>query len=230
MYNSGDGLPMKERLYERFLCIKERIPQGVKLVVVTKKRTKEELDVLYPLHRVWGENRVQELTEKKEMYGPEVEWHMIGHLQTNKVKYIAPFISLIHSVDSYRLLEEINKQAQKYNRVVPVLLQVHIAEETTKHGFAEHELYNMLRQEQWRQLLHIQMRGVMGMATYTDDAQKIRKEFRRLRNIFETIKKEHFADSSYFCEVSMGMSNDYRIAIEEGTTMVRLGSVIFEDQ
>ena len=177
--------------------------------------------------RIFGENRVPELVEKSEVLPKDIEWHMIGHLQRNKVKMIAPFVSLIHAVDSLRLLAEIDKEAKKNERAIKVLLQFHIAQEQTKYGLDLEEARDLLNPEQFQQMQNIKIAGVMGMATFTDNEDQVRSEFRTLKSIFETLKSEFFSDKDSFKEISMGMSGDYKIAIEEGSTMVRIGSSIF---
>ncbi|HKK42570.1 MAG TPA: YggS family pyridoxal phosphate-dependent enzyme, partial [Bacteroidales bacterium] len=180
--------------------------------------------------RDFGENRVQELINKKDELPGDIKWHLIGHLQSNKVKYVAPFVSMIHSVDSFRLLSVIDKEAGKAGRVVDCLLQVHIADETTKFGFLPEEVYKMIEEENPLQLSNIHICGVMGMATFTDDRQKIRNEFSKLFTTYTIIKESYFTDHAYFRELSMGMSGDYKLAVEEGSTMVRIGSLIFGER
>jgi len=215
-------MSVKENLQK----IKAEIPGNVKLVAVSKTKPAELIKEAYEAgQRVFGENKAQELAAKYEVLPKDIEWHFIGHLQTNKVKYIAPFVSLIHSVDSLKIMKEINKQAVKNDRIINCLIQFHIAEESTKFGlnFEEaEELVNAL--EQYR---NICFTGVMGMATYTDDKSQIRREFSRLKNYFDKLKKRYFSDDDSFKEISMGMSGDYKIAIEEGSTIIRLGTLIF---
>lgn len=204
------------------------IPENVKLVAVSKTKPVETILEAYNSgHKVFGENKVQELASKHEEMPKDIEWHMIGHLQRNKVKYIAPFVHLIHGVDSFRLLKEIDKQAKKFERKVNCLLQFHIAEEDTKFGFDMNEVLDMLNSEEYDGLTGIQICGVMGMGTFTDDMDQVRREFRNLKSIYESLKSDYFAQSNEFKEISMGMSADYEIAIEEGSTMVRIGSDIF---
>ncbi len=203
------------------------LPPQVKLVVVSKTRNDTEIMEAYNSgHRIFGENRVQELTEKHPALPGNIEWHFIGHLQTNKVRDIAPFVTWIHAVDSFRLLREINKRAAQNNRVINCLLQFHIAQEESKHGFATSSP-EFLDKEDLSQLANVKICGVMGMATFTDDELQVRSEFRRLWQIFAGLKEVHFADQPDFREISMGMSGDYQIAVEEGSTMVRIGSSIF---
>lgn len=202
--------------------------RGVTLVAVSKTHPVEQILEIYRRgQRDFGENRVQELLQKAPLLPADIRWHLIGHLQTNKVRYIAPFIHMIHSVDSLRLLEEIEKQAQKANRVIDCLLQFHIAEEKTKFGLSEAEVEALLQSPQYRAMRHVRLCGVMGMATMTDSAEKIRAEFRHLRSIFERLRTTYFAEAPHFREISMGMSSDWEIAVEEGSTMVRIGSLIF---
>ena len=199
-----------------------------KLVAVSKTKPVEDIrEAFHAGQRDFGENKVQELREKPGQLPEDIRWHMIGHLQTNKVKYIAPFIHLIHAVDSVKLLEEIDKQAEKHNRVISCLLQVHIAQEEHKFGFDENELMEMLNSTQLKDLLHIKIIGLMGMATFTDNKEQIRSEFQNLKNIFDRIKANISAENVVMQELSMGMSDDYEIAIEEGSTMIRVGSKLF---
>ncbi len=207
------------------------IHPGVRIVAISKTRTPEEVMQLYSAgHRIMGENKVQELVAKKEALPGNIEWHMVGHLQSNKVKYIAPFISLIHSVDSLKLIKTINKEAVKNDRVIDCLLQVHIALEESKFGFSENEVYDLLNSFAVDDYPGVRVRGLMGMATFTDDEDLIRTEFRRLAGIFENIKNSFIGGYDYFNELSMGMSNDYHIAVEEGSTIVRIGSLIFGER
>jgi pyridoxal phosphate enzyme (YggS family) len=200
----------------------------VTLVAVSKTKPVEDILVLYQAgQRVFGENKVQELVSKAELLPKDINWHMIGHLQTNKVKYIAPFVSMIQSVDSEALLRVIDAQGAKNKRIIPVLLQFHIAEEETKFGFDAHEAKVMMQQLKKSPLNNIKICGVMGMASFTDDQQKVRQEFQLLKQIFDDLKKAYFSDSHDFREISMGMSGDYKLAIAEGSTMVRIGSAIF---
>lgn len=206
----------------------QELPQGVKLVAVSKTKPAEAIRELYDAgQRIFGENRVQELTDKYNGLPPEIEWHVIGHLQTNKVKYIAPFVSLIHGVESLRLLETINREAEKNERVIPCLLQFHIAEEESKFGLDWEEAVALLESETYKTMRFVRISGVMGMATFTEDNKQVRKEFMQLKNIFDRLKSEYFSCDPDFKEISMGMSGDYKIAIEEGSTLVRVGSSIF---
>ena len=210
--------------YDRIL---NELGEGVDLVAVSKIQPVQSIQALYNLgHRDFGENYVQELVEKAENLPKDIRWHFIGHLQTNKVKYIAPFIYLVHGVDSLKLLKEINKQAAKNNRIIHVLLQVHIAKETTKFGLNEDELKEIIEQVQKSDLNNIVIKGLMGMATFTDDAGKIQAEFKYLKKLFD-----HYASITHkafqWSTLSMGMSDDYKIAIQNGSNMVRIGSLLF---
>ncbi|WP_291960227.1 YggS family pyridoxal phosphate-dependent enzyme [Maribacter sp.] len=209
---------------ENLLAIKDTIPESVTLVAVSKTKPISYLQEAYDQgQRVFGENRVQEMTEKWENLPKDIKWHMIGHLQRNKVKYMAEYVSLVHGVDSPRLLAEINKQAKKHNRIIPCLLQVHIAEEDTKFGFNEEELFDLVDNEEFKAFENVKIEGLMGMATFTDNMEQVRREFSSLKSLFVKLQSTY----SDFTTLSMGMSGDYKIAIEEGSTMVRIGSSIF---
>ncbi|HOX74553.1 MAG TPA: YggS family pyridoxal phosphate-dependent enzyme [Bacteroidales bacterium] len=213
---------------ENIASLKNELPQGVKLVAVSKTKPVSDILVAYKSgHRIFGENRVQELLSKKDLLPSDIEWHLIGHLQTNKVKYVVPFISMIHSVDSYKLIKTINYESEKANRVVDCLLQFHIASEETKYGFSMDEVIAMISTPEFSKLDSVKICGVMGMATFTDDENLIRKEFRYLADCFRELKRRYFPENDSFREISMGMSGDYKVAIEEGTTIIRLGSIIF---
>ena len=200
----------------------------ITLIAVSKTKPIEDIKGLYDDgQRYFGENKVQELVQKYEQLPKDIKWHMIGHLQTNKVKYIAPFVSLIHSVDSFKLLEEIDKQAKKNDRIIDCLLQFHIAMEETKFGLDENEAKVILDSDDFKKLHNIRINGVMGMASYADDKELIRMEFKNLKNIFDRLKSTYFSNVDSFNELSMGMSSDFEIAIEEGSTMVRVGSLLF---
>lgn len=208
--------------------IKSKLPQSTRLVAVSKFHPAEAISEAYDGgQRIFGESKVQELEEKYKVLPKDIEWHFIGHLQTNKVKYIAPYISMIHAVDSYKLLCEINKQAQKANRVIKCLLEIHIAKEESKYGFSFESCRQMLDTEDWKGLENVSVCGVMGMATFTDDDAEIRNEFKSLHDFFTELKNSYFSNDDNFREISMGMSDDYPIAIEEGSTMIRVGSKIF---
>jgi pyridoxal phosphate enzyme (YggS family) len=207
------------------------IPENVLLVAVSK--TKPNVAVMEAYNagqRVFGENKVQDLTAKAQQLPNDINWHFIGHMQTNKVKYIAPFVKMIHAVDSLKLLKEINKQAVKHNRTIECLLQFHIAEESTKFGLNINEAEDILVSNELNNLENIRIVGVMGMATYTNDLHLIRSEFKHLHENFVSLKKDFFHNKAYFKEVSMGMSGDYKIAIEEGSTMIRIGTKIFGER
>ena len=207
------------------------LPESVRLVAVSKFHPCEAIESAYAIgQRIFGESKVQELQEKYEALPKDIEWHFIGHLQTNKVKYIAPYIALIHAVDSYKLLVEINKQAAKNNRVIPCLFEIHIAEEDSKFGFTMDSCREMLKNEDWKSLKNISIAGVMGMATNTDNTEQIRNEFERLHLFFKELKENFFIDSPEFKEISMGMSHDYLLAIDAGSTLVRVGSNIFGER
>jgi len=211
--------------------LRQSIPPNCKLIAVSKTNPVEKIKEAYDAgQRAFGENRVQELTPKFEALPKDIEWHMIGHMQSNKVKYIAPFIHLIHSVDSYNLLEEINKQAAKIKRTISCLLQIHIAEEESKFGFSEQEAFDLLQSESINNLNHVTIVGLMGMATFTDDKNQVRKEFKGLKTFFEKLKSSNLHSNALMKELSMGMSGDYQIALEEGSTMVRVGSAIFGER
>lgn len=208
----------------------QSLPPGCRLIAVSKTQPAEKiLEAYHAGQRVFGENKVQELTTKYELLPKDIQWHMIGHLQSNKVKYIAPFITLIHSVDSVKLLQEIDKQARKANRVIECLLQIHIAEEESKFGFSEEEVFQLL-ESTLTQMSNIKITGLMGMATLTENSEQVRKEFRGLKSLFEKIKSQCANNRVDMKELSMGMSSDYTIAIEEGSTFIRIGTAIFGER
>lgn len=210
------------------LQIRSTLPSEVKLIAISKTHPAELIMEAYQEgQRDFGENKVQELGAKQEALPRDINWHFIGHLQSNKVKYIAPYIHLIHGIDSYKLLEVVNKEAVKNDRVINCLLQVHIAKEETKFGFSDSELETMLSTEPWAQLSNIRICGLMGMATFTDDEELIKQEFTFLTILFNKIKLNYFSHLEYFKELSMGMSDDYLLAVQIGSTMVRVGSSIF---
>ena len=213
---------------ENLVQIQKNIPSDVKLIAVSKFKPIEVIKEAYQAgQRLFGENKAQEMTEKYQDLPKDIQWHFIGHLQTNKVKYITPFVDLIHSVDSIKLLSEINRQGEKYNRIINCLLQFYIAKEDTKFGFSLQEANEMLDNNFFINYKHIRVCGVMGMATFTDNHTQIRSEFINLKKIFIHLKENHFPQTDYFKEISMGMTDDYQIAIEEGSTMIRIGSAIF---
>lgn len=208
--------------------IKATIPKDVKLVAVSKFHPEQSLlEAYHEGQKIFGENKVQELDAKQKNLPSDIEWHFIGHLQTNKVKNIAAYIDVIESIDSWKLLLMVDKYAKKENRIIKCLLEIHIAEEESKYGFSFDSCKDLLDKQNWRDLKNIQISGVMGMATNTDDEHVIRKEFRSLKLFFEKLKQDYFTNDPLFCEISMGMSHDYPIAIEEGATIVRVGSAIF---
>ena len=218
-------------LSEKINKIQKTLPAGVRLVAVSKYHPASLIEEAYDAgQRIFGESHVQELVAKHDALPKDIEWHFIGHLQTNKVKYIAPFVSLIHAVDSERLLIEIDKQAKRCGRTIPVLLQVHVAKETTKFGFTPDELLNFMENGDWRQYTNIRFSGIMCMATNTDDEALIASEFEQAKTLFHRIKEEYFSDSDTFNECSWGMSGDYPIAIEHGSTLIRIGSMIFGER
>lgn len=208
--------------------LRNEIPQQVTLVAVSKFHPEEAIQEAYDAgQRIFGESKVQELTSKITHLPEDIQWHFIGHLQTNKVKYIAPFIDTIHSVDSLKLLIEIDKQAAKQNRVINVLLQMYIASEETKFGLSQEECITLLESEAYKECTNIKVRGLMGMASFTQNESQVHKEFAELKSIFSQIKEQFFVNDTSFDTISMGMSDDFGIAIEEGSTMVRVGSKIF---
>ena len=208
--------------------IKSQLPNHVTLVAVSKTKPVADLMEAYNAgQRIFGENKIQEMTDKWEVMPKDIEWHMIGHVQTNKVKYMAPYVSLIHGVDSLKLLQEINKQAAKNNRVIDCLLQMYIAEEESKFGLDEQELEEILSSTEFKQLKNIRIVGLMGMATFTENKNQIEKEFKHLKTIFDKLEKLPFTQNLKPNTLSMGMSGDYQLAISCGSTMVRIGSSIF---
>ena len=216
---------------ENLQQVLSELPDGVRLVAISKFHPNEAIEEAYRSgQRVFGESKVQEMTAKYESLPKDIEWHFIGHLQTNKIKYIVPYVALIHGIDSYKLLVEVNKQAEKAGKVVNCLLQLHIAEEETKFGFSFDECRDMLAESEWKTLSNIQLCGLMGMATNTDDNEQIEKEFCSLSSFFKEVKDSWFADTEAFRELSMGMSHDYHQAIAAGSTLIRVGSKIFGDR
>ena len=213
---------------ENLNIVKATVPANVTLIAVSKTKPVSDLQEAYDAgQRIFGENKALEMRDKHQALPADIQWHFIGHLQTNKIKYIAPFVTLIHAIDSLPLLEAVNKEAAKNNRIIDCLLQFHIAQEETKFGLDMNEARAMLESESFKNLNNINICGVMGMATFTDNAAQVRDEFKNLKNIFETLKENYFKENDSFKEISMGMSDDYPIAIEEGATMVRVGSKIF---
>jgi PLP dependent protein len=209
----------------------QSLPESCKLIIVSKTQPNSVILEAYQTgHKIFGENKVQELVSKYEALPKDIEWHLIGHLQTNKVKYVAPFVHLIHSVDSWKLLQEINKQGAKNDRVVSCLLQIHIAMEETKYGFSESEVMTLLKTNPIAELAHTRITGLMGMATFTHDTAVVRKEFQTLKKLFDTLKQSTLPPNVSMNELSMGMSGDYPIAVEEGSTLVRIGTAIFGER
>ncbi len=216
---------------ENITVLKNELPPDIKLVAVSKTKPVEDIMEAYNGgQRIFGENRVQELTEKHRLLPEDIQWHMIGHLQRNKVKYIAGFINMIESIDSLKLLQTVNNEALKTDRTIDCLLQFHIAGEETKFGFDREEVKQIIDSGEIDELHNINIRGVMGMATFTDDMQRVRGEFAFLKSIFDELKNGYFIEKNDFSEVSMGMSGDYKVAVEEGSTMVRLGTTIFGER
>lgn len=209
----------------------KELPESVRLVAVSKFHPAEAIQAAYEAgQRIFGESHVQEMVAKVDVLPQDIEWHFIGHLQTNKVKYLAQTVSLIHAVDSLKLLREIDKQAAKAGRTIRCLLELHVAQEESKYGFSPDELIDLMAGGEWRELNHVSICGLMTMATFTDDTHQIRREFQLARKTFERVKAEFFANDSNFCELSMGMSHDYPIAVEEGATLVRIGTKIFGER
>jgi hypothetical protein len=204
---------------------------GCKLIAVSKTKPIDMLQSAYQSGvRLFGENKAQEMTDKYEALPKDIEWHMIGHLQTNKVKYIAPFVSMIHSVDSMKVLKEINKRAAQNERVIDCLFQIHIAEEDSKFGLDEKELSEIIESDTFKKMKNVRMKGLMGMATFTSDFAQVKKEFVNLKDLFNKTGSKYVADNLDLTEISMGMSNDYKIALKEGSTMIRIGSLVFGER
>lgn len=213
--------------------IVHQLPDGqCRLIAVSKTKSVEDIMMAYEAGiRDFGENKVQELVEKQPQLPADIRWHMIGHLQRNKVKFIAPVVHLIHGVDSAKLLRAINKEGKKIDRKIPCLLQIYIAQEESKFGFSEEELYDMLHDQAMEDMHYVAIKGLMGMATFTDNQEQIRQEFKNLKNLYEALKQEQVTLPDFAMEeLSMGMSGDYKIAVEEGSTMVRIGSAIFGER
>ncbi|MBP8958813.1 MAG: YggS family pyridoxal phosphate-dependent enzyme [Bacteroidales bacterium] len=218
-------------IVQNFIHLREQIPANIKIVAVSKSYPASDILTLYNAgHKIFGENRVQELLKKKETLPDEIEWHLIGHLQTNKVRDVIPHVKLIHSVDSFKLLSVIDKEAEKAGLTVECLLQFHIAKEETKTGFSFREAEDMLESEDYLKIKNIIITGVMGIATFTKDIKIVRDEFRTLKNYFDILKSKYFNNNPLFRELSMGMSGDFKIAIEEGSTIVRIGTLIFGER
>ena len=221
------------RIQQNLKRIQEALPEGVTLVAVSKYHPSAAIREAYAAgQRAFGESRVQELMQKREELAdlPDIEWHFIGHLQRNKVKYIAPFVSLIHSVDSIELLREIDRQGARCGRVIPCLLELHVAAETTKAGRTPEECLSLLEAGEWRNLTHVQLCGMMTMATFTNASEQIRREFHTAYTCFQTVRRRYFADDPQFAIRSWGMSDDHLLAIQEGSTHVRIGTDIFGER
>ena len=218
-------------IQDNLSSFRNQLPAGIKLVAVSKTKPVDIVEEAYNAgQRCFGENKVQELVEKQALLPDEIEWHFIGHLQRNKVKFIAPFVSLIHAVDSLKLLNEINKHASNNNRIINCLLQFHIAKESTKFGLNNNEAIELLESDQYNSFKHVNIIGVMGIATFTDNTEQVRLEFRLLKTYFNEMKERYFSEKEAFREISMGMSDDYKTAIEEGSTMLRIGTKIFGER
>ena len=216
---------------EKYQEILREIPGNVQLIAVSKLHPATEVAAAYALgQRDFGENWAQEMRKKHEILPRDIRWHFIGHLQTNKIKYIIPYVHLIHSIDSFKLLQEVNRQAAKHGRVVGCLLQFHVATEETKFGFSMDECEQMLQSPEFSSLKNVDIKGVMGMASFTDDTAQVRREFHTLHGFFTELKEKYFSENTDFKELSMGMTGDYPIAIEEGSTMIRVGSALFGER
>jgi pyridoxal phosphate enzyme (YggS family) len=212
-------------------AVLSELPEGVRLVAISKFHPKEAIEEAYAAgQRIFGESHVQELQEKQAVLPADIEWHFIGHLQTNKVKYIAPYVHMIHAVDTVKLLHEIDRQGERCGRVIPCLLEIHVAEEATKYGFTFDTCRQMLAEGAWRNLSHARICGLMCMASFVDDKEQIRGEFHKVRQFFDEVKATWFADAPWFKERSWGMSHDYPIAVGEGSTLVRVGTRIFGER
>ena len=216
---------------EQITRLRNELPEGVNLLAISKYQPIEALQEAYDAgQRMFGENHIQEMASKAAVLPKDIAWHFTGHVQTNKIKYMASFVSLIHAVDSFRLLREINKHAAKHERVIDCLLQIHIAQEDTKYGLTIDECRELLATEPWRELANVRIVGLMAMGSNTDDMEQVRGEFRQMKRLFDELKDTYVADEPSFCQLSEGMTDDYPIAIEEGSTIVRIGSMIFGDR
>lgn len=216
---------------EQISRLHQELPEGVSLLAISKYQPIEALQEAYDAgQRMFGENHIQEMAAKAAALPKDIAWHFTGHVQTNKIKYMAPFVSLIHAVDSFRLLREIDKHAAKHERCIDCLLQIHIAQEETKYGLSVDECRQLLANEPWRELQHIRITGLMAMGSNTDDLEQVRNEFRKIKQLFDELKSTYFVDEPSFCQLSEGMTDDYPIAIEEGSTIVRIGSMIFGER
>ena len=228
MTNQNLNLKMDYDVKGHLHQILDTLPQGVRLVAISKYHPNEYIEAAYAEgQRIFGESHEQELRLKHESLPKDIEWHFIGHLQTNKVKYIAPYVSMVEAVDSLKLLKEINRQAEKCGRTVNILLELHIAEESTKYGLTPEACRQLLEDGEWREMQHVRICGLMMMASFVDDREQIRREMQTAANLFDELKAKYFANDDAFCERSWGMSDDYQIAVETGSTMVRIGTSIF---
>ncbi len=216
---------------EQITRLQKELPEGVNLLAISKYQPIEALQEAYDAgQRMFGENHIQEMAAKAAALPKDIQWHFTGHVQTNKIKYMVPFVNLIHAVDSFRLLREIDKHAAKHERRIDCLLQIHIAQEDTKYGLTVDECRHLLANEPWHELQHIRITGLMAMGSNTDDMEQVRSEFKQIKNLFDEIKEKYFPDEPSFCQISEGMTDDYPIAIEEGSTIVRIGSMIFGER
>lgn len=216
---------------EQITRLQKELPEGVKLLAISKYQPIEAIQEAYDAgQRMFGENHIQEMAAKAAVLPKDIEWHFTGHVQTNKIKHMAPFVSLVHAVDSFRLLREIDKHAAKHNRRIDCLLQIHIAQEDTKYGLTIDECRRLLANEPWRELEHVRITGLMAMGSNTDDMEQVRREFRQMKQLFDELRATYFANAPSFCQLSEGMTDDYPIAIEEGSTIVRIGSMIFGER
>ena len=216
---------------EQITRLQKELPEGVKLLAISKYQPIEAIQEAYDAgQRMFGENHIQEMAAKAAVLPKDIQWHFTGHVQTNKIKYMAPFVSLVHAVDSFRLLREIDKHAAKHERCIDCLLQIHIAQEDTKYGLTVDECRHLLSEEPWRELQHVRITGLMAMGSNTDDMEQVRHEFRQIKGLFDELKEKYFANEPSFCQLSEGMTDDYPIAIEEGSTIVRIGSMIFGER
>lgn len=216
---------------EQITRLQKELPEGVKLLAISKYQPIEAIQEAYDAgQRMFGENHIQEMAAKAAALPKDIQWHFTGHVQTNKIKYMAPFVSLVHAVDSFRLLREIDKHAAKHERCIDCLLQIHIAQEETKYGLTIDECRQLLANEPWRELEHVRITGLMAMGSNTDDMEQVRHEFRQIKSLFDELKEKYFANEPSFCQLSEGMTDDYPIAIEEGSTIVRIGSMIFGER
>lgn len=216
---------------EQITRLQKELPEGVNLLAISKYQPIEAIQEAYDAgQRMFGENHIQEMAAKAAALPKDIQWHFTGHVQTNKIKYMAPFVSLVHAVDSFRLLREIDKHAAKHERRIDCLLQIHIAQEDTKYGLTVDECRQLLANEPWRELEHVRITGLMAMGSNTDDMEQVRHEFRQIKGLFDELKEKHFANEPSFSQLSEGMTDDYPIAIEEGSTIVRIGSMIFGER